>query len=307
MSAAGSTMSSDRSVTVIVPSRGQPERFDGLLAAIESIATQHAVCATPLIVLNGSNVCPKVAATLRSDRRVRVVTRNESSLAGAYLVGRQAVETPWFGALDDDDLLLPGALARRLEELERRPDHAIVITNGYRREGGTDVLHIQPPLDVAADPLRALPRRNWLLPGSWLCRSALVGPSLFEGMPPCLECTFLAARFASELRMIWIDEPTVVYHVGAPLAVTSSREYIIGQMSALRTILALPIPDDVRRALRRHMAGDYHDAADHDWRAGSLRSAWRWHLASLLEPGGWRHVTFTRHLLRTMLTRAMTS
>jgi len=297
----------DRAVTVIVPSRGQPERFDGLRCAIESITTQRDVCATPLIVLNGSRVCPEVAAALRADGRVRVVTRSESSLAGAYLVGRQAVETPWFAALDDDDLLLPGALARRMEELERRPDHAIVVTNGYRREAGQNVLHIQPPLDVAADPLRALPRRNWLLPGSWLCRSALVGPSLFEGMPPCLECTFLAARFASELRLVWLDEPTVVYHVGSPLAVTRSREYIVGQMDALSVILALPLPADVRRALRRHMAGDYHDAADYDWRAGSLRSAWRWHLASLLAPGGWRHVTFTRHLLRTMLTRAIAS
>jgi len=300
MSTAGA---SDRAVTVIVPSRGQAERLDALRCAIESIAAQQDVHAIPLIVLNGSDVCPRVEAALRADGRVRVVTQGESSLPNAYLVGRQAVETPWFATLDDDDLLLPGALARRVEELERRPDHAVVVTNGYRRDGGQDVVHIQPPLDVAADPLRALPRRNWLLPGSWLCRSAMVGPAVFDGMPRCLECTFLAARFASELRMVWIDEPTVVYHVGSPLAVTRSRDYIVGQMDALRVILALPLPDDVRRALRRHMAGDYHDAADYDWRAGSLRSAWRWHVASLLEPGGWRHVTFTRHLLRTMLTR----
>jgi len=54
--------------------------------------------------------------------------------------------------------------------------------------------------------------------------------------------------------------------------------------------------------LRRRVARAYHHAADFDWRAGALRSAWQWHLASLLEPGGWRHITFTRHLLRTMLT-----
>lgn len=293
----------DRAVTVIVPSRGRAERLDALRSAIESIATQQDVCAIPLIVLNGSSVSPRVEAALRADRRVRVVTRRESGLPGAYFAGRQAVETPWFATLDDDDLLLPRALARRVEELERRPDHAVIVTNGYRRDGGQDVLNIQPPLDVAADPLRALLRRNWLLPGAWLCRSALVGPSLFEGMPPYLECTFLAARFASEFRMVWIDEPTVVYHLGTALAVTRSREYIVGHMDGLRGILALPLPGDVRRALRRRMAAAYHQAADYDWRAGALRSAWRWHIASLREPGGWRHVTFTRHLLRAMLTR----
>ena len=293
----------DRAVTVIVPSRGRAERLDALHRAIESIATQRDVCAIPLVVLNGSSVGSRVEAALRADQRVRVVTRRESGLPGAYVAGRLAVETRWFATLDDDDLLLPGALARRVEELERRPDHAVVVTNGYRRDGGQDVLNIQPPLDVAADPLRALLRRNWLLPGSWLCRSALVGPSLFEGMPPYLECTFLAARFATELRMVWIDEPTVVYHVGTPLAVTRSREHILGQMDGLRAILALPLPDDVRRALRRRMAAAYHHAADSEWRAGALRAAWRWHAASLREPGGWRHITFTRHLLRTMLTR----
>ena len=292
----------DRAVTVIVPSRGFPQRLDALRRAIESIVSQEGVCATPLIVLNGSDVNPVVEAELRADRRVRVVARSESGLPGAFAAGRQAVDTPWFATLDDDDLLLPGALARRVNELERHPDHAVVVTNGYRRNGGQDVLNTQPPLDVAADPLRALLERNWLLPGSWLCRSSMVGPSLFDGMAPYLECTFLAVRFATTFRMLWIDEPTVVYHVGTALAVTSSREYIVGQMDALRAILALSLPDDVRHALRRRVAKAYHHAADYDWRAGALRSAWRWHLASLREPGGWRHVTFTRHLLRTMLT-----
>ena len=293
--------STDRAVTVIVPSRGWEERSDALRSAIESIASQQGVCATPLVVLNGSGVSPRVEAQLRADRRVRVMTRSDGGLPAAYAAGRQAVDTPWFGTLDDDDSLMPGALARRVDELERHPDHAVVVTNGYRRDGERDVLNLQPPVDVAADPLRALLARNWLLPGSWLGRSAMVGPSLFDGMAPYLECTFLAIRFASEFRMIWLDEPTVVYNVGTARAVTSSREYIVGQMDALRAILELSLPDDVRRALRRRVAKAYHHAADYDWRAGSLRSAWRWHLASLREPAGWRHVTFTRHLLRTML------
>src|SRR5688572_19372011 len=204
----------DRAVTVIVPSRGLAERFDSLRRATESITTQQGVCATALVVLNGSRVDTRVEAELRADQRVRVVTRSESSLPLAYVAGRQAVETPWFGTLDDDDLLLPGALACRVDELERRPDHAVVVTNGYRRDNGQDVPNIQPPLDVAADPPRALLEHNWLLPGSWLCRSSMVGPSLFEGMAPYLECTFLAARFATAFRMLWLDEPTVVYNVG---------------------------------------------------------------------------------------------
>jgi len=50
--------------------------------------------------------------------------------------------------------------------------------------------------------------------------------------------------------------------------------------------------------MRSRIAGAYHAAADHERMAGALRAAWRWHLASLLQPSGWRYLPFTRYLLR---------
>src|SRR5437868_5008226 len=118
--------------------------------------------------------------------------------------------------------------------------------------GRTAMLNLprRSAMAVNADPVRALLRSNWLLPGSWLCRSDAVGVSLFEGMPRFLECTWLALRFALEHRMLWLDEPTVVYRVGSPAAESLSPEYLSGQMDALRRLLSLRLPDDVRRALR---------------------------------------------------------
>jgi glycosyltransferase involved in cell wall biosynthesis len=291
----------DPAVTIIIPTLGLRERADSLRAAIESALGQVGVCPTVLVVLNGPDRCAAVERALRDDPRVTLLVRGVRSLPAALAAGRAMVETPWFTALDDDDLLLPGALLLRVRALESHADCAAVVTNGYVRNGAGDVLHVKPNHHIHDDPIRAMLERNWFLPGSWLCRSELVGVSVFEGMPNFAECTYLALRIASEHPIIWVDTPTVVYHVGSPAAESLSRAYVLGQVQGLRRIIALDLPDDVRRALRSRIAGAYHAAADHERMTGALRGAWRWHVASLLQPSGWHYLSFTRHLLRDAL------
>jgi glycosyltransferase involved in cell wall biosynthesis len=181
-------------VSVVIPTLGLRERATSLRRAVESVLDQCGARAVPLVVLNGAQSCPDVERWLRAEPRVRLLTRDEGNLPAALLAGREAVDTPYFATLDDDDLLLPGALALRLRALQERPDRAAVVTNGYRRDRFGDVLHIasgrgahDPHREIERDPLRALLRRNWLLPGSWLGRTDAVGASLFHGMPRYLE------------------------------------------------------------------------------------------------------------------------
>ena len=288
----------DRSVTVIIPTLGLRERAGSLQAAIASALAQDGVCPTVLVVLNGARRDANVECALREDRRIRLLVREEGSLPAALAAGRAMVTTPWFTALDDDDFLLPGALLLRVRALEEREECAAVITNGFRRNGSGDELHVKADNRVGADPLRTMLEGNWFLPGSWMCRTERVGVRIFEEMPSYLECTYLALRIATEHPIVWRDTPTVVYSVGSPAAESLSRAYVLGQVAGLRRIIALDLPDDVRRALRARIAGAYHAAADHERTAGALREAWRWHVASLLQPSGWRYLPFTRHLVR---------
>ena len=288
----------DPAVTIIIPTRGLRERTSSLAAAIESALSQCDVRPVVIVVLNGVRRDPAVECSLRADARVRLVVREIASLSAALATGRAMVDTPWFTALDDDDLLVPNALALRLRALEQHPECAAVVTNGWRRNGTGDTLQVPPDHDVFADPLRAMLAHNWLLPGSWLCRTDCVGTDVFEVMPDFLECTYLGLRLASEHHIVWLDTPTVIYTVGSPSAESTSRAYVLGQVTALRRIIALPLPDDVRRTLRSRMAGAYHAAADHERNAGALGAAWRWHVKSLLRPSGWRYAPFLRHLMR---------
>lgn len=288
------------SVSVIVPTLGLEERVDLLDEALASIEEQTGVETVPIAVLNGTQACADVERRLREDGRIRFVRLEEADLPTALAAGRRAVRTPYFTALDDDDLLLPGALARRLSALEADPALDLVVADGFRRSGSDDRRNVGSRVDVDADPLRALLRQNWLLPGSWLARTERIGPELFDGMPRFLECTYLAVRFATQYRLRWLPEPGVVYRIGSPGAETSSRDYVLGQAAALRGILALELPADVRRAFERRVALAYHCASENARREGRRREAWRWHLASLKECGGWRHLAYTRHLLRRL-------
>jgi hypothetical protein len=75
-------------------------------------------------------------------------------------------------------------------------------------------------------------------------------------------------------------------------------------MDALRRVIALPLPADVRRTLRRRVARAYHDAAIASLSAGALADAWRHHARSLVRRGGWQFLPFTRRLARASLAHS---
>jgi glycosyltransferase involved in cell wall biosynthesis len=292
----------DATVTVVIPTLARRERASHLLRAIDSVQRQQGVRAVPLLVINGDRRDAELVRALHTDPRIRVIEHAQSGLPDALRAGCRAVDAPWFATLDDDDQLLAGALELRLRTLLEHDACDVVVTNGYRHVDGVNIRHVPDGAEVAVDPLRALLRANWLLPGSWLARSDRVGEELFDGMPRYLECTFLGARFATAYRMCWLDTPTVVYAEDSPLAESKSREYLLGQVAALRSLLALDLPDDVRHDLRARIVDACHTAANGELNAGRTREAWRWHAATLREPGGWRHISFARHLLRASLT-----
>ena len=68
--------------------------------------------------------------------------------------------------------------------MEKQPEFDVVVTNGFRRELVGDKLHFVDDVStMEADPLWAMLRHSWLLPGSWLCRTDAVGIEFFEGIP----------------------------------------------------------------------------------------------------------------------------
>ena len=238
-------------VTVIIPTQALAERSEHISRAIESVLSQEGVRATPLLALNGSKWDPELVARLRADNRLRIVSREDAGIPGALELGRKAVTTPFLTALDDDDILLPGALATRIQLLLGHPEYDVIVTNGYRRTGNQDVLHVTDGTAVHRDPLAQLLQANWLLPGSWLARASAVEPDFFAAMPRYRECTYLAVRFGISGKMMFLDLPTVVWHTGVHGTESGSREFHLGEADATHRLLELPLPPTFRTGLRR--------------------------------------------------------
>lgn len=296
-------MASRPAVSVIVPTLALPERAPLIRRTCESVLRQQGVRSHLIVVANGPRRDTGLLEELSSDPRVRLASLPEPGLPAALRRGRELVETPWFSELDDDDVLLPGALERRVRALRERPDCVAAVDNGIVRGPDGDRLVMEDVDLVREDPLRALTRANWLLPGSWLCRTAAVGPELFDGMPRSLECTFLAASLALEGPIRFLDRPGVVWHRRLWPSDSSRREHLLGQEAALERILELDLPPDVRRSFRHALRQARHAAAAAHLESGRLAAAWGAHLRSLGSAGGWRQLPYTRHLVRALWSR----
>lgn len=286
-----------------MPTLALRERRESIGRALRSVLDQSAVKVRLLVVVNGPRRDPEVLRDLAVDRRVEVVTLEAPSLPGAMLAGRSLVDTEWFATLDDDDYLLPSALALRVNALTADPEIDTVVTNGFRHTAAGDTLHLPDASAVQRDPLGTLLRSNWLLPGSWLSRTKAVGPELFAGMPPYLECTYLAVRFAMTGRMLLLATPTVVWSADTPGSASKSEEYMVGEVEGLRTILELPLSGGIRRGFQRKVSDACHALSHHYLGSGQPGRAWEWHVQSLVQRGGLRYLAFSRHLLASAFTR----
>ena len=283
-------------VSVIMPTLARPERASSLFRAIESVTCQEGVRCVPLVVVNGAFASADVRASIEGRPGIRVITLAMAGLPGALKAGRAAVETPYFAVLDDDDELLPRALATRLQALDDRAAD-VVVTNGYRQGFGRRELDFEDFRPIRADPLRTIVRRNWLRPCAGLFRSRAVPFDLFAGIPEYREWTYLGLRLALERTIHFVEEATYVYHTDTPGSLSGSKEYCLAGPRAIARMLELALPSDVRLMLHDHLAADLHSASDWELLDRNYLAAWWWHLKCLARPGGWRYLSYTRRLL----------
>lgn len=276
-------------VSVIIPTLALRERAALLRRAIDSVCGQQEASAVPLVVVNGKRFDRSLLAELESSSRLVVTRIDDANLPNALRVGRSMVRTRWFSSLDDDDVLLSGALSRRREALIAAPEADVVVTNGYRNDAMDDVLFQADMGAVARDPVGRLANGTWLLPGSWLARSDRVGVELFDGMPSYLECTFLAIQFSLRYRTIFRDEPTVRWHAATPGGEHLSAASLLAQPEALLQLLSMSLPSRLRRGLRRHLAAAHHAKANYYLQKGQIGHAWQQHMRTLAQPDGLRH------------------
>lgn len=282
---------------MIVPTRALAARADLTRRALATILDQQGVSVATIVVVNGADRDPRLIRDLESDPRLTMVFRDRAHLPHALRAGRERVTTTYVTTLDDDDELLPGALSTRVAALEANADWDAVVSNGFIRNGESQVLKFSDLAALRRDPVRSMMRRNWLLPGAWLARTSALPAGVFEAMPEFLECTYLGYWLALCSRLGFLEAATLVWGKDTPLSASKSRAYVLGQAAAHRQLLNLPLPPDVRANISRRVGAACHGASRRCLREGGYREAWTWHVRSLREPGGWRWLPYTLRLI----------
>ena len=118
------------SVSVIIRTKAASERCGLLPRAVESVLAQERVAARCLIVVNNDAYDRALVDSLKLDERVACIILPYPDKSRATLMGRENVRTEFFSFLDDDDELLPDALAMRTQFLREHPEIDCVATNG---------------------------------------------------------------------------------------------------------------------------------------------------------------------------------
>lgn len=289
------TMSPGMEVTVIIPTLCEYARRPSLLRAIASLYAQTLGVPRILVVVNGSRYDLGLLEELRGMPHVEVLQLELGSLPNALKQGRMAVKSAYFGFLDDDDEYLPDTLAQRLACMQDRPELALVACQGWRGQGPAQTLAHEAP--DPTDLLSSLVRSNWLASCGGLYRTARVEADCFVPEMAGLEWTYLAVRLCLRGGVAYLPAPGFCIHP-TPGSVSLSAGYVHRAIGALNAILALPLPESLRRAYARRLGQAHHDAAELMLAEGRWRAAWSSHWACLRRPGGWRFLPFTRHLLR---------
>jgi glycosyltransferase involved in cell wall biosynthesis len=283
--------------TVLIPTTCERHRAAAIWRAIESVAQQPGPTRT-IVVVNGSRFDAALFGALRGRDSLQVAYQQVGSLAVARRFGRSLVSTEYFTFLDDDDEILPGTLAYRVEKLRADGGADVVVSNGYIYDGREERLACTTFAGVERDPLLALMKRNWFVSCAGLFRTATVTEDFLDGTTEYGEWTMMTIRLLmARRRFVFLDRPTFRKHAETVGAMSKTTVYLEGMLATLIRFLDFDLPPEVRKLVRRKVGAALHTRSDLARAAGRRREAWGYHLQSLAFPGGWRYFAYSRKVV----------
>jgi hypothetical protein len=290
-----------QAVCIIIPTLATSERAPFLRKALESALAQEQVRAVPIVVANGPGVAPDLVRWLESRKDIRFAYRKEANMPQSLALGRDLVDTPFFGELDDDDILMPHALISRLEQMDAYEAVDAGISNGFIENARGRVITRSHFSECHNDPLRRILDGHWLHPGAGLFRTVTITRDFFASMPQYLEWTYLALRLALEKKIAFIDNPSFVHYTDHPFGIWRSKAATLGLPRAIEHILSLDLPKDVRLFYKKNLSWASHKVSKLHLEERDFSSAWEWQVRSLRHRFDWKSLLYMASLLRRVV------
>jgi len=284
---------------IVIPTLADTGRREQLLRAIASVQDQGA---RALRVVNGNRFDPALVEALEQRQDIRLIRVAEPSLPNALHVGRCAVKSEFFGFLDDDDYLLPNAIALRESYLLSHPDVDAIICNGIRKAAGDNAQLYKNPAELQHfldDPLGELLNGNWMAACGAMYRSATVATDVFLNLTKYAEWTDVAFRLIDDYRFRFMFENTFVVSdsPGSLSKQSSQAQHLIELHEKFFSKVKTP---SHRQRINQRICSLHHQIANEELEANNRAVAFHHHMRSMLHApaiGIPRYLLFTRKLL----------
>ncbi|MBS2024844.1 MAG: glycosyltransferase [Deltaproteobacteria bacterium] len=218
-------------VTIITRTHGDREQY--LREALRSACRQTHRPLEVIVVEDGPTRAAEVIRALQPPEGVslRLVTPGKVGRCVAGNAAMAASKGEYVCFLDDDDLLLPGHVARLARELDEHPEIAGAYSNAWELPTETRSLR---PLIYTEAKMRLFQGRPFSLAALWdynyvSIQSVMFRRALFTrlgGLDPdldCLEDWDLWLRYSAESDFTFVNETTSLFRMPANPATLASR------------------------------------------------------------------------------------
>jgi glycosyltransferase involved in cell wall biosynthesis len=254
-----------------------------------------------MVVANGASVSSQVLDWLEARSDVRVVRLRSGSHPLARRVGAELADSEFLAFLDDDDELLPGTLAEKLDYFRENPEVDVLVTDGFRVHAGTTTRILPATSDRGSDVIEAMMRASWGAAAMTLRRS--VDLQAFDAELRHMEWTFTALALARRFRVGFLDRPTYRYYEDTQNSLSKSDAHAVAAPEVWRRLVACYAGTRYETQMRRRHARECHYASRAYLRQGQLLNAWKMHAKSMGSADAVSFVRFTARLLLATLTR----
>lgn len=288
-------------IEIIIPTLAAKNRSESLKTAVNSVLSQQGVNAGVIAVINGSKCYSPLVTWLENQQKVKCLYQKIGSPPIAQLKGRKQVKAPFFGFLDDDDFLLPGALRNRLKAmLDQQID--VVIDNGWKKNGNRKNKIISDIKACEVAPQVELLKSNWMASCSALYRSESILSEFFKDFSYYMEWTYVAFKLTLEYKIKFIESYGYIVNVSYE-SLSFSREYIIGSAETIKKMLIISTEPSITRLLKKIYIDSIHDLFNLMLHENENRKAFKLYLQCLCSPYGWKFFFNFRFLFLNLLNR----
>lgn len=292
-----------RLFAVVIASRCDDARSELLNRACDSVrAMAGGLDYSIVVVANGTRVSSQVLESLATRQDVRLIRLRSGSHPLARRVGAEFADSEFLAFLDDDDELIPGTLARKIDYFRQHPEVDVLVTDGLRVSGSTESRIFPPPEARSADLTETMMRAGWGA-GAITLRTQGVDLSAFDAEFRYLEWTLTVLQLARRHRFGFLDEVTYRYYEDTPNSLSKRFEYQLAAPEVWRRLSETYAGTRYEAAVRRRYGRVCHDVSIAYAQRGRMRDAWRFHVRSLMSPGGLATLPFSARLLLASLTR----